>query len=275
MNFMLFISKQIFIKHFSQIFRDGVIFEIDMGNCESNEYQTSFWECESCGGYVDDSGFVDVEHDHFCSMNRTIEDLRSKLSISTIEGQTALACSETAQRRIKDLEAEITGLNSEINSHNGKISELMRISWLSESDLEAKINELKSEIISLKLKLDESRNKNRNSSNAPTGQTIMPWSESTQNRTPSFREVVLEEETARLKDEIISLNSKINEMSNSKINEKPNSKSTERSRSWKSKRVLAIKEGIQKIMAVAFRIGRLPFSTSIFILEARLSKTDR
>ena len=241
---MLFISKQIFIKHFSHIFRDGVIFEIDMGNCESNEYQTSFWECESCGGYVDDSGFVEVEHDHFCSMNRAIKDLRSKLSISTIEGQTLLACSETAQRRIKDLEAEITGLNSEITSHNGKISELMRISWLSESDLEAKINELKSEIISLKLKLDESRK--HNSSNAPTGQTIMPWAESTPNRTPSFREVVLEEETARLKDEIISLNSKITDMSNSKINEKSNSKSTERSRSWKSKRVLAIKKGIHK-----------------------------
>ena len=135
MKFMLLISKQIFIKHFLavQIFHDGVILEINMGNCWSNEYQISFWHCESCGKDVDDHGFVEVEHNHYCSINRTLRDLRSKLKKSrkinssiVQKGQTVLACSETAQRRIMDLEAEITRLNSEMNLRNAKIPELMR-----------------------------------------------------------------------------------------------------------------------------------------------------
>ena len=270
--FILFISKQIFAKHFltAQIFRGEVIFEIDMGNCESNEYQISFWHCESCGADVDDNGFVEIEHRNFCSINQTIQDLRSKLNESrkinssiSQKGKTVLACSETAQRRIQDLEAEITGLNSEINLRNAKIPELMRRLTESEKqnsslvqknqtvmlcsdtaqkrikDLETKITGLNSEINSLNLKLDETR---KHSSDVQAGKTVMPWSENSQKRTPSLREVVLEEETTRLKNEIISLNAKINEKSDSKITRRSKSKPTERSRSWQY-----IKKGIHKI----------------------------
>lgn len=253
---------QIFAKHFltAKIFREEVIFEIDMGNCESNEYQISFWHCESCGADVDDNGFVEIEHSNFCSINRTIQDLRSKLNESrkinssiVQKGQAVQTCSETTQRRIQDLEAEITGLNSEINLRNAKIPELM--SRLTESekqkssqndtalrrikDLETKITGLNSEINSLNLKLDETR---KHSSDVQAGKTVMPWSENSQKRTPSLREVVLEEETTRLKNEIISLNAKINAKSNSEITRTSKSKPTERSRSWQY-----IKKGIHKI----------------------------
>ena len=238
MNFMLFISKQIFIKHFLavQIFHDGVIFEINMGNCGSNENQISFWYCESCGEDVDNHGFVEVKHQDFCSINRMIQDLRSKLAISVIERQTEQGCSETAQRRIIDLEAEITRLNSEINSRNSKIAEHVRteLTLLNDTaqrrikDQEAKITSLKTEINKLNLMLDESRK--QNSSNVPTGETIMPSSEGTNT-------IGINEKS----------NLKIDEKSDSKITQRSKSKSTDRSRSWQSKRALAIKKGIPKI----------------------------
>ena len=198
-------------------------------------------------------------------MVETIQNLRSIVQ----NGQTVLACSETAQRRITDLEAEIARLKRKLNSRDESINELMRMIDNSEKqnsslvqksqavmlrfdtaqrrikDLEAKITGLNSEINSLNFQLEESSK--QNSSNVETGQTTMPWCETAQKRTPSFREVVLEEETARLKNEIILLNSKITEKSSSKITQRSKSKPTERSRSWQSKRVLAIKKGIHKI----------------------------
>ena len=320
---MLFISKQIFIKHFltTQIFHDRPIFEIDMGNCGSNENQISFWYCESCGADVDNHGFVELKHNDVCTMGQTIRDLKStlnehiKINSSLVQKrQAVLACSETAERRIIDLEAEITRLNGEINSSDAKIPELMR--RLNESEkrnsslaqksrsvmlwsdtaqrrikeLEAKITGLNGEINSLNLKLDDSRKQNLSKSKdyVQSGQTIMPWSENTQTtRTPSFREVVLEEETARLKNEIISLNLKLDESRkqnssnvqpgktnhsdvtqkrkpcqdtlarqkneinslNSKTNEKSNSKINKKpnSKSTERSRSWAIKKGIQKI----------------------------
>ena len=306
-----------------------------MGNCGSNENQISFWYCDSCGADVDNHGFVEIKHQDFCSINRTIQDLRSKLAISTIDGQTVqhvLACSETDQNRIIDLEAQITRLNNEMNLRNAKIPELMRRLNESEKqnsslkqknqtelthltataqkrikDLEVKITGLNSEINSLNLKLDKSRKKNQNTSNVPTRQTIMPWSESTQNRAPSLREVVLEEEMARLKNEIISLNLKLDESRkqnssnvqpgktnysegtqkrkpcqdtltrlknennslNSKTNEKSNSKINKKpkSKSTERSRSWAIKKGIQKINE--------PLCISISILETHLSKNGR
>ena len=261
-------------------------------------------------------------------MDQTIQILKSKLiesrkinSSIVQKGQSVLACSETAQRRIQDLEGEITRLNNEINSRNSKIPELMRrlnesekqnsslvqknqkVMLWSDSvqrkykDLRAEISVLNSEINSLNVKLEASRKSNQNSSDVQTEQTITPWSETAQKRTPSFREVVLEEETARLKNEIILLNSKITEKSNSKIiqrsqstnTERSKSKQTERSRSWQSKRVLAMKKGIHKINGSKilnhfrnhyysgrkFGINRESISALILILEAHPSKTER
>ena len=134
-----------------------------MGNCDSSEYSI----CNSCGKDVDDKGFVQVEHSDFCSMDLTIQDLIKKLNQSRSinssivrKGQNVLACSDTAQRRIKLLENKITALNSDINSLTKQLNsakqqnntDLTKLQFLSQKLNDAKIenSSLKSQNSSLK-----------------------------------------------------------------------------------------------------------------------------
>ena len=131
-----------------------------MGNCRSNEY------CERCGEDIDNEGFVRVEHNDFCSMDVRIQNLvkelnesRNKNSSIVRKGQTVLACSDMAQRRIKVLETQSTGLKSEIQTLKTQLQGLkQQLNDSKEENRSLKIlktqtTELDNEIISLKTQL--------------------------------------------------------------------------------------------------------------------------
>ena len=131
-----------------------------MGNCRSNEY------CERCGENIDNEGFVRVEHIGFCSMDVRIQNLikelnesRNKNSSLVRNGQTVLAFTDTAQRRIKVLESQSTELKNEIKTLNTKLQGLKQLLNDSEEENHAlKVHKtqttgLDNEIITLKTQL--------------------------------------------------------------------------------------------------------------------------
>ena len=185
-----------------------------MGNCRSNEY------CERCGENIDNEGFVRVEHIGFCSMDVRIQNLikelnesRNKNSSLVRNGQTVLAFTDTAQRRIKVLESQSTELKNEIKTLNTKLQGLKQLLNDSEEENHAlKVHKtqttgLDNEIITLKTQLQNlakqlNESKEENHSLKVQQEDVKNWKQ--------IRIQNLEAEIVGLKSENTSLKASMN-----------------------------------------------------------------